>query len=83
MKTTIVCTSKWIHRDTGKVCKVVGKREENSRISEFHIDGYNPLPCFTFKGTYTVLADWLKENGWIKIVKADVYSPDIVFIHYR
>ena len=83
METTIISTSKWVHTSTGKTCKVVSKRDANSRISEFHIDGYNPLPCFSFKGTYEVLANWLKANGWVKIVKTDVCTPDIVFVHYK
>lgn len=83
MATTITSVSKWMHVQTGKLCKVVGIKEAGSRISEFHIDGHNPLPCYTFKGTYTVLANWLEANGWQKIVKTNVCVPDIVFVNYK
>lgn len=79
---TITCVSKWIHATTGKVCKVIGIRETNSHEYEFHIEGYNPLPCFSFKGTYGILAKWLEENGWYKLIKAD-FSPDIIIIQHK
>ena len=83
MATTITYVSTWVHTITGKTCKVIGTRETNSKITTFRIDGYNPLPCFEFKGTYRVLADWLQENNWHKLVKANIYTPDVVCIEFK
>lgn len=76
----ITCTSTWVHVLTGKFCRITGTREMNDTITTFRIYGHNPLPCFEFKGTYSVLVQWLKGNGWTRVFNTDEYIPDTVYI---
>lgn len=76
MITQITYISLWEHKRNGKRCRIISKKIEGSVFSEFRIEGYNPLPCKSFKGTYTILANWLMANGWERVV--DVSNPDMV-----
>ena len=83
MKTTTVYTSTWMHLPTKKLCKIYGAKDSDSisRATKFNITGHNPLPCFTFTGTYGVLVKWLEDNGWVRVHNMNVYSPDTVTIY--
>ena len=83
MKTIVTCYSKWQHAETGKTCKVVSKREMPSGKSEFAISGYNPLPCFSFKGTYHILEEWLKANGWVRVFNELKSRADLIIVQER
>ena len=72
--------SRWQHIASGKICAVVSKNKGGA-VSEFSILGYNPLPCMTFQGTYTILAKWLQENGWVRLV--NLSAPDLVYVEYK
>ena len=81
MKSITTCTSTWVHIPTGNFCRIYGTREMNSSTTTFRITGHNPLPCFSFKGTYTVLVKWLEANGWTRVFNTDVYVPDTITFH--
>lgn len=83
MKTIVTCTSTWVHKPTGKYCRIYGTRESNSKATTFRITGHNPLPCFSFKGTYGVLVKWLEANGWTRVFNTDVYTPDIIEFYHK
>lgn len=83
MKTTITCTSTWVHKSTGKYCRIHGTKEDDSKATTFRITGHNPLPCFSFRGTYGVLVEWLKANGWERVFNADVYVPDKICVYHK
>lgn len=83
METIITCVSKWRHTTTGKTCKVTSRREVSSAKSEFVIEGHNPLPCFSFKGTYKILEEWLKANGWVRVFNESVDRADLIVIHQK
>ena len=76
--TNIECKSYWKKGD--KKCIVYGEREMNCIDYTFWISGWNPLPCKEFTGSYSVLANWLKDNGWEREIKNSIYRPDSVFI---
>lgn len=61
---TITCKSRWKKGD--KNCTVFGTKNQNSDDYTFVIRGWNPLPCKKFTGSYTILAKWLMENGWVR-----------------
>ena len=81
MKSTITCTSTWVHISTGKFCRIYSTRETNRDATTFRITGHNPLPCFSFKGTYKVLVEWLEANGWTRVFNANKYTPDTIVFH--
>lgn len=79
--TSITCESYWKKGD--KKCTVYGTRKMNCTDYTFCILGWNPLPCKEFTGSYLILANWLKSNGWEREIKDSVYRPDTVLIeHY-
>lgn len=82
MELTIDCVSKWKHVETGKTCRVLSSKDVSAQATDFFIQGYNPLPCFSFKGTYRILEEWLKANGWVRDYNQFSSRPDtIVFRH--
>lgn len=83
MKTIITRTSTWMHTATGKRCQIHGKNTDNSRYTTFLITGHNPLPCYSFVGTYNVLVEWLEGNGWTRVFNTNVYVPDTVEIYHK
>ena len=80
MATIVTCSSKWKHVESGKTCTIQSTREISSSKADFVISGYNPLPCFSFKGTYLVLAEWLKANGWVRIFNEYGSRADLIVI---
>lgn len=83
MKTYTTCTSTWVHILTGKFCRIYGTKEGNSKTTTFRIAGHNPLPCFSFEGTYGVLIKWLEANGWARVFNSDDYIPDTVHTYSK
>lgn len=79
MQEFVTMTSTWRNKD-GKCCCIISKRDYREEFSTFRITGHNPLPCMEFKGTYHVLVEWLKDNGWVKVVSMNDYIPDTVVI---
>jgi len=56
----------------GYMCRVTSVREGNvedgiSPISTFFFEGQNPFPCFSMRGTFCKMSEWLNENGWNRI----------------
>ena len=80
MEAIVTCVSKWRHTESGKTCTVQSTREFTCNKAEFVISGYNPLPCFSFKGTYLVLAQWLKANGWQRVYNEYASRADLIVI---
>jgi hypothetical protein len=68
--------SRWAKGD--KQCTIYGTRETNQVDYTFYVNGWNPLPCKEFKGSYKILANWLIANGWEKIVDTNTYKPDVI-----
>lgn len=77
----IVCRSNWKKGD--KTCSVYGSKELNEKDYTFRIRGWSPLPCKSFKGSYTVLADWMIANGWEREVCDCPYLPDRITYIYK
>ena len=55
--------SHWVNHKANKHCTVHSVKLDNGDWRTT-ITGYNPLPCKAFEGSFYVLADWLKNNGW-------------------
>jgi hypothetical protein len=76
MTNEITYVSMWEHKETGRRCRIINKKREHSRYSDFSVGGYNPLPCVSFVSSYTIVAAWLRANGWERV--ADVSRPDTI-----
>lgn len=67
--------SHWKNATLNKCCKVISNKMYTGDYS-FEIHGYNPLPCKVFVGSFGILAEWLKANGW----EHDKARADIIIL---
>lgn len=50
-----------------KICRIETEKDATSHISKCRFHGDNPFPCYSMTTTFSVLAEWLRNNGWERI----------------
>ena len=63
-KTEISIQSIW--QKGNEICRIYSSGLYGGRVSTFRFSGYNPFPCYSMESTFTVINQWMKENGWTK-----------------